>query len=137
MSIEAMKQALEALELALRCHGVMLLSDPPKDAWKYHGVEADANKAITALRTAIAETEKQEPVLEVVNGQINRSWDAIPSGFTGLLYTTPPAAQRKEWQGLTDDEIKEIIGSWGDTPIKGYTRKLFDQIEAKLKEKNT
>jgi hypothetical protein len=42
----------------------------------------------------------------------------------------------KEWQGLTDEEIKEIIGPWGDTPIKGYTRKLFDQIEAKLREKN-
>jgi hypothetical protein len=42
----------------------------------------------------------------------------------------------RQWQGLTDEEIKEIIGPWGDTPIKGYTRKLFDQIEAKLKEKN-
>jgi hypothetical protein len=47
--------------------------------------------------------------------------------------TTPP----QQWVGLTDEEIKEIIGPWGDTPIKGYTRKLFDQIEAKLKEKNT
>jgi hypothetical protein len=43
----------------------------------------------------------------------------------------------REWVGLTDEEIKEIIGPWGDTPIKGYTRKLFDQIEAKLREKNT
>lgn len=43
---------------------------------------------------------------------------------------------KREWVGLTDKEIKEIIGPWGDTPIKGYTRKLFDQIEAKLKEKN-
>jgi hypothetical protein len=43
----------------------------------------------------------------------------------------------RPWVGLTDEEIKEIIGPWGDTPIKGYTRKLFDQIEAKLKEKNT
>jgi len=42
-----------------------------------------------------------------------------------------------KWVGLTDDEIKEIIGPWGDTPIKGYTRQLFDKIEAKLKEKNT
>jgi hypothetical protein len=74
------------------------------------------------------------------------------------LYTTPPAAQPfwdlfdenqrlraelkfnttppQQWVGLTDEEIKEIIGPWGDTPIKGYTRKLFDQIEAKLKDKN-
>ena len=50
------------------------------------------------------------------------------------LYTTPP---QRPWVGLTDEEIKEIIGPWGDTPIKGYTRKLFDQIENKLKEKNT
>jgi hypothetical protein len=44
--------------------------------------------------------------------------------------------KKKEWQGLNDEEIKEIVGPYGDTPIKGYTRKLFDQIEAKLKEKN-
>jgi hypothetical protein len=42
----------------------------------------------------------------------------------------------RQWVSLTDEEIKEIIGPWGETPIKGYTRKLFDQIEAKLKEKN-
>jgi len=41
-----------------------------------------------------------------------------------------------KWVGLTDEEIKEIIGPWGDTPIKGYTRKLFDRIEAKLRSKN-
>ena len=53
--------------------------------------------------------------------------------------TTPEDIQKiqREWVGLTDEEIKEIVGPWGDTPIKGYTRKLFDQIEAKLKEKNT
>ena len=45
-------------------------------------------------------------------------------------------AEKREWVSLTDEEIKEIIGPWGETPIKGYTRKLFDQIEAKLKEKN-
>jgi len=46
------------------------------------------------------------------------------------------AMARREWVSLTDDQIKEIVGPWGDTPIKGYTRKLIDQIEAKLKEKN-
>jgi ATP-dependent Clp protease ATP-binding subunit ClpA len=46
------------------------------------------------------------------------------------------AEPKREWIGLSDEEIKEIIGPWGDTPVKGYTRKLFDQIEAKLKEKN-
>lgn len=46
------------------------------------------------------------------------------------------AKVEKEWYGLTDDEIKEIVGGWGSLPIDGYTRKLFDQIEVKLKEKN-
>jgi len=43
--------------------------------------------------------------------------------------------QQREWQSLTDDEIKEIIGPYGG-PIKGYTRELFDKIDAKLREKN-
>jgi len=45
---------------------------------------------------------------------------------------------KREWQSLTDDEIKEIIGSYSYAgPIKGYTRALFDKIDAKLREKNT
>ena len=51
-------------------------------------------------------------------------------------HTVPLYAAPRQWVGLTDEEIKEIIGPWGDTPIKGYTRKLFDQIEEKLREKN-
>jgi hypothetical protein len=48
-----------------------------------------------------------------------------------------PIATQRPWVGLTDEDIKEIIGGWGDTPIKGYTRKFIDRLEAKLKEKNT
>jgi len=40
---------VEALELALSCNGVTLLSDPPKDAWKYHQVEAKARAALKAM----------------------------------------------------------------------------------------
>jgi hypothetical protein len=54
----------------------------------------------------------------------------------GHFHKTPLYTAPRKWVGLADDEIKEIIGPWGETPIKGYTRKLFDQIEAKLKEKN-
>ena len=60
--------------------------------------------------------------------------DYFDKCFKEYAKYNPPIRQ---WIGLTDEEIKEIIGPWGDTPIKGYTRKLFDQIEAKLKEKNT
>jgi hypothetical protein len=41
----------------------------------------------------------------------------------------------QEWQYLTDDEIKEIVGSYGDG-VGGYTRELFDKIEAKIRSKN-
>ena len=43
---------------------------------------------------------------------------------------------KRTWVSLTDDQIKEIVGPWGDTPIKGYTRELIDKIEAKLRSKN-
>jgi hypothetical protein len=58
--IEAMKLALEALEKALHYHGVVLLSDPPQDAWKYHRVEQTAHEAITAIKEALAEHAMQE-----------------------------------------------------------------------------
>ena len=64
---EALKLALEALERALRYHGVALLTDPPQDAWKYHRVEQTAHEAITAIHEALAQPEeqrdKQEPAL--------------------------------------------------------------------------
>jgi hypothetical protein len=42
-----------------------------------------------------------------------------------------------DWQYLTDDEIKEIVGGYGsEGGIGGYTRSLIDKIEAKIKEKN-
>ncbi len=42
-----------------------------------------------------------------------------------------------EWQGLTDEEIMEMLdyGQYGRVPE--YARNFVDAIEAKLKEKNT
>ena len=107
MSIEVMRQALEALEqinqLSIGENAIALPG------------EIDA--AMDNLRAAIEQPLKIEPPPYVT--------ESMP------LYTAP-----RQWVGLTDEEIKEIIGPWGDTPIKGYTRKLFDQIEAKLRSKN-
>jgi hypothetical protein len=47
-----------------------------------------------------------------------------------------PDPDVREWVYLTDEHIKEIVGPYGDMPIKGYTRELFDRIEAKSKELN-
>ena len=80
---------------------------------------------------------QQEPVLwEMPDGKTADKWALqFYGGQKGKpLYTNPP---QRTWVGLTDDEIKEIVGPYGDTPVKGYTRKLFDQIEAALRSKNT
>jgi hypothetical protein len=80
MSIDAMKQALEALENA----------DVPSP--EKVGEHLDA---ITALRTAIEQAEKQ--------GQCKEHGEC----FGGkCIYTTPPAAQR---QPLTKERIGQII----------------------------
>jgi len=54
------QQALEALENAVRYHGIMLMADPPQDAWKYHRVEDNAKQAITSLREALEQQPEQE-----------------------------------------------------------------------------
>jgi hypothetical protein len=54
-----------------------------------------------------------------------------------MLEEIKESRKKKEWQYLTDDEIKEIIGGYGNEGgIGGYTRSLIDKIEAKIKEKN-
>jgi hypothetical protein len=174
MSISAMKQALRALE-DYRKHtaGVMI----PQ-------TRCQGDEAINALRQAIEQAEKQEPVAwwDKDENRCDEAFRFQPTqNHTQPLYAAPVHASdmsqervdetpkckddpraphgfdrnashsadryvcecegweppKKEWVNLTDEEIKEIIGPWGETPIKGYTRKLFDQIEAKLKEKNT
>jgi hypothetical protein len=42
---------------------------------------------------------------------------------------------KQEWQYLTDEEIKEIVGNYG-SGLGSYVRDLFNKIEAKIREKN-
>ena len=156
---EALTMALEALE--------SVLDDSPKvlDASISGGLYevVQCREAITAIKEALAQPEvfskqnylngycvgqsdllaeqaKQEPAAWMVYTQDGQSVYVtdnptdIESNQRALpLYATPQRA----WVDLTDDEIKAIVGPWGSTEIKGYTRTLFDQIEAALKEKNT
>ena len=43
---------------------------------------------------------------------------------------------KQEWVGLTDKDIKDVVGRNDSGGIGAYTREMFKQIEAKLKEKN-
>lgn len=61
--------------------------------------------------------------------------ERIIVGADGRKYiTTEPQIDKREWQGLTDEEKKAIyeqadIENWHDQP-------LLEAVEAKLKEKN-
>jgi len=136
MSIEAMKQALEALELTA-------------DRMQKQ------RDAITALRAAIAEASGQdvqqemepEPVAWMYDwttsdGEFIQNWttseaetlrDTEPTIISNVrpLYTQPP---RREWVGLTDEELEVIYAANGGTRTR---RQIAAAIEAKLKEKNS
>ena len=122
----AMKQALEAVESWQKtCLNFGRASDEL----------GMATKAVTALRQAIEEAEKQEPVawMEIklskdADGLLREKFFFNQDGDGVPVYTTPP---RREWVGLTDDEYEELLETkdWGGS--------LIAATEAKLKEKNT
>jgi hypothetical protein len=138
MSIEAMKQALEALK---SCSGV-----PHWPALQ---------PSITAIRAAIEQAEKQEPVawalqfidddddeedddpvFEIYESERRCRADAKrDGGVCKPLYLTP---HQRKWVGLTDDEAMQtwdgiIKYAPGEVRVKDFAR----AIESKLKEKNT
>jgi alkylhydroperoxidase/carboxymuconolactone decarboxylase family protein YurZ len=53
-----------------------------------------------------------------------------------VLTLVNAALAQRTWVGLTDDEIKAIIGHNHPEGIGSYAKELFKQIEAKLREKN-
>ena len=95
-------------------------------------------EAIQALRQALA-TPEQEPVAWIYRGNFHpfdpSDW---AEGETATpLYTAP---LKREWQGLTDSEVREAYCSVSGTEwaIGGMNDAGFfaELIEAKLKEKN-
>jgi len=89
------------------------------------------------LRKALAQPE-QEPVGYVTIENIS-SWAQVPSikwfkkPTEGPLYTAPP---KREWVGLTDEEIEECKINSG-LPHAINWRISVKVMQAKLKEKNT
>ena len=73
-------------------------------------------------------------LLEAVNEETGRCSVRI---FDHAKVLIRKLEERRVWHYLTEDEIKEIIGGYGDEgSIGAYTRTLIDKLEAKIKEKN-
>jgi len=136
MSIEAMKQALQALD------------------WRF----SNADAAIEALRQAIEQAEKWD-TSDMAHRSGGLSVEQEPEAWMGItdnpycddadcnnpkgramrwhkkllyLYKQEHAAPKREWVGLTDDEIAQVVGS----PIDEVYLSDFRNVEAKLKERN-
>ena len=135
MNIEAMKKALEALEFF-------------KDTAICSADTDVANEAITSLRQAIAEAEKQEPVAWIDDSGHPKHISYCQSvaekklyGDLRPLYAQPQPkrddtpAKAVEWVGLTDEEKSEL---WevSRAALPRYAT-YASLVEAKLKEKNT
>jgi hypothetical protein len=135
MSISAMKQALEALNY-IYC---------PTTEYQDEVMEA----ALYALRQAIAEAEKQEPVyvdssrfpkdsleykpgMTVTKPKQQEDWYGQHQWQCGYERGWDKAMEHKrEWVGLSHEERDEI-----DQNCKSQMQTIF-ATEAKLKEKNT
>ena len=135
MSREAMKQALDMLNE---------IADDVYCDQKLEGV-------ITALRKALVDANdtsqervdekakrEQEPVAWISEGgDVSRSKRYMDEmGFKcNPLYTAPP---KREWVGLTDEEISDLWCKVSNTDFVTIdTHEFARAIEAKLKEKNT
>jgi hypothetical protein len=125
MSIEAMKQALAKFE----------------HLWEI-GIDAvykvELLPEIQALRQAIEQAEKQEPVAYKYTDKINplvfyfterkgKDVTQNPDAIETALYTAPP---QREYVGLTDAELAKFPA------MKLGAYDLCLEVEAKLKEKN-
>jgi len=133
MSREAMQMALEALELLARYENpsTKIQVRKPKDGGPIvtmypHKV---ATEAAALLRERLAQPE-QESVKFCTYPKCQTT--AGCAGVCARQNTTP---QPRQWVGLTDEEIGEVIS--GQFAERNYWVKITKALESKLKEKNT
>ena len=113
------------------------------DALKNRNLSDDETvegNAIKALRAALAQPEQEPVAWGIANTRPTERQRLMmvmldepePSHLVVPLYTAPP---QREWQGLTDEEIKEA----GNLHVEGKRMLPYSfarAIEAKLKAKN-
>jgi len=138
--IDAMKQALEALDYA--ADNVYSKKD-----------DDIIGVARKSLRQAIAEAEKaatlqeisdigreieQEPVARFNWNEAKFEWLTEYSYEKHHMKPLYLAPLKREWQGLTDNEIKKVFeADWNRPNCPEWLVEFSKKIEAKLREKNT
>jgi hypothetical protein len=134
MSVEAMKQALKALEKSQPVNycensygekSYLMVDDP----FKFERND----KAITALRQAIKQAEKQEPVAWLEYGDWGDLFVSRERKGSFPVYSAPP---KREWVGLTDEDVGVFKRDYQSGEIGSFVA-LTSAIEAKLRERNT
>ena len=105
----------------------------------YEGVTATADKAVTALRQALAQPVDAVNISqERVDETEKREHEPWCDSVTKLLLSMPPqippcnCKPKREWVGLTHDEVD----SW-ELPNCPTVFEFAQFIKAKLKEKNS
>jgi hypothetical protein len=146
MSIEAMNQAFEVplveqLE-SVPTNARLVIDDADGMGTQYIPVGRMCHDASKALRQAIAEAEKQEPVAYISNKRQRLNIELKPQTFVEIptvtdwempLYMKP---SQRTWVGLTDEEILKFQDIVPNT--LGYDLIQFAKaIQTKLKELNT
>ena len=157
MSIEAMKQALEALEIedsACRhekemtpehiASSITVLRQAIEQAEQQTHTDHPMRHWDRTCPACVAEAEKQEPVAWMYIEPDNKfktvhiddcDYSQFPNDEWFPVYTAPP---KREWVGLTDEEIQQVVYDLGT--IGDLSHDEFDiarAVIAKLKEKNT
>lgn len=106
--------------MPVACKHKRYSNDVTEDIATCYDCGAEGRMRFVANDTSPPQAEKQEPVNGYTTSQVHG-------------YTAPP---RKKWVGLTDDEFKFIASKYS-LPTEVGLGYFHEEIEAKLKEKNT
>lgn len=125
---ELMQQALEALGLA-----------QPDPLQRFTDVQQEIEAVLAP---------EQEPVVVIKRNEVGQITMQTPDGnpfdmskYIGAkLYTAPPEQERREWQGLTENEMKNLADTHlvyqVETPEMSGVFDLIRAVSEKLEEKN-
>lgn len=148
MSVEAMKQAMEALETLARYENpeTKIQVRKPKDGGPIvtmypHKVASDAAQSLRqAIEQAssvssiqsdkISDAEKQEPVAHTLNCICGAVWDVSPDGVEEMVHAPNPP-QRKP---LTEKRIEELYSFWvvDCQDIVGFARAVERTVKGEV-----